>query len=132
MCVIIFFQLFHLFLENIPFHHFSLQYLLTFLLLYSFPPSDLNIFSQELKPPLSFKDIFGKPDEKEWLKAVEEELNNMKNKNVYTLVKNILDEKILISIEWVFSYKRDDKGNIVKYIVRLVVRGFSQKNWCRL
>ena len=82
--------------------------------------------SQELDPPLSFKDIFGRQDEKEWLKAVEEELNNMKNKNVYTIVSNIPNGKNLISSRWVFSYKRDDRGNIIKYKARLVARGFSQ------
>jgi len=82
--------------------------------------------NQELDPPLSFKDIFGRPDEKEWLKAVEEELNNMKNKNVYTIVSNIPNGKNLISSRWVFSYKRDDRGNIIKYKARLVARGFSQ------
>jgi len=52
---------------------------------------------QKLDPPLSFKDIFCRLDEKEWLKAVENELNNMKIKNVYLIDKNIPDNKNLIS-----------------------------------
>ena len=81
---------------------------------------------QELDPPLNFNDIFGRPDGKKWLEAVENELNNMKIKKVYSVVKSIPNNKNLISSKWVFSYKRDDKGNIIKYKARLVARGFSQ------
>ena len=79
-----------------------------------------------LKHPLSFKEIYGRPDEKLWLKAVENELNNMKNKRVYKYVSYIPKDKNVISCRWVFTYKKDDKGKINKYKARLVARGFSQ------
>jgi len=91
--------------------------------------SNINLVSfnlEELEPPLDFDDIFERPDEDNWLKAVSVELENMKNKNVYTFVYNIPKDKNVISCRWVFTYKRNDKGEIVKYKARLVARGFSQ------
>ena len=50
----------------------------------------------------------------------------MKRKNVYTFVCNVPKDKNLISCRWVFTYKRNDKGEIVRCKARLVARGFSQ------
>jgi len=50
----------------------------------------------------------------------------MKRKNVYTFVCNVPKDKNVISCRWVFTYKRNDKGEIVRCKARLVARGFSQ------
>jgi len=51
----------------------------------------------------------------------------------YSVVKNIThDKKILISSQWVFSYKRDDKRKIIKYKARLVAREIFSSLWHRL
>jgi len=85
-----------------------------------------NSLENELPPPENFEDIFGRPDEAKWLEAVYEELNNMTEKEVYTFVKVLPKYKNKISIRWIFSYKRDSEGKIVKYKARLVARGFTQ------
>ena len=41
----------------------------------------------------------------------------------YLYKKKIPNKKKKISSKWVFSYKRDDKGSIIKYQARLVARG---------
>jgi len=51
--------------------------------------------------------------------------NNLSEPN--TLVFNIPHNSNLVSSKWVFKYKKDDCGNIIKRIARLVARGFSQK-----
>eukprot|EP00833_Pecoramyces_ruminatium_P015598 jgi/Orpsp1_1/1189630/evm.model.d7180000073350.1 len=92
--------------------------------------SNLNIVSfnieAELDPPYDFEDIIGRPDEEEWLKAVGIELENMKDKKVYSFVSVLPKNKNVVTCKWVFTYKRDDKGNIIKCKARLVARGFSQ------
>jgi len=51
----------------------------------------------------------------------------MKDLNVFTIIYNIPHNSSLVSSMWVFKYKKDDCGNIIKRKARLVVRGFSQK-----
>jgi len=82
--------------------------------------------NEVLKPPTNFDNIYGRLDEKLWLKAVEDELTNMKSQKVYKYISCISKGKNVISCRWVFTYKKDDKGRIIKYKARLVARGFSQ------
>ena len=80
----------------------------------------------ELDPPLTYEEIFDRPDKNSWIEAINKELKNMEEKKVFEIVNEVPKEKNLISCKWVFSYKRNDKGNITKYKARLVARGFSQ------
>ena len=50
----------------------------------------------------------------------------MKNKKVFEQVNKIHENKNIISSRWIFTYKRNDKGEITKYKARLVARGFTQ------
>jgi hypothetical protein len=79
----------------------------------------------DLKEPVSYKDIFNKTDKKEWIAAVDSELNNMKKLNVYTPMKVIPKGANIISPKWVFKYKQDSNGNIIKRKARLVAKGFT-------
>ena len=81
---------------------------------------------EELQLPQTYKDIFSRIDKEKWLKAIEEELNNMKNKKVYKFVKSVPKGKHIISARWVFSYKKNDVGIIIRFKARLVARGFVQ------
>jgi len=56
---------------------------------------------KEQDPPLSLKNIYNRPEEEEWLKAVDEELNNMKIKK-YIYIIYIPDDKNIISSRWDF------------------------------
>ncbi|KAK1216468.1 hypothetical protein PQX77_020910, partial [Marasmius sp. AFHP31] len=51
---------------------------------------------------------YGRPDAQQWKEVEKKELNSMEQK------------------EWVYAYKHDDLGNIIKYKAKLVVQGFSQ------
>jgi len=60
------------------------------------------------------------------MNAIKEEINNMKNLNVFQTVNNIPKKANLISCKWIFKYKRVENGNITKRKARLLARGFSQ------
>lgn len=81
----------------------------------------------KLREPTSFEDIQNLPDKEEWLKAVQEELDNMTNLKVYNIVKDIPENATLITTRWVFKYKRDSNGKIIKRKARLVARGYTQE-----
>jgi len=83
--------------------------------------------NKNFNEPQNYKDIFNLPDKDEWMNAIKEEINNMKNLNVFQTVNNIPKKANLISCKWVFKYKRDENGNITKRKARLVARGFSQR-----
>jgi hypothetical protein len=57
----------------------------------------------DLQNTSSFDEIYWRPVDKLWLKAVENELNNMKNKMVYKYVTYIPKDKNVISCRWVFT-----------------------------
>jgi len=81
---------------------------------------------EELSPPNTYEEIFDRPDKDKWLEAINAEYENMKVKNVFKKVNEVPSNKNVVGTRWVFSYKRDDKGKIIKYKARLVARGFSQ------
>ena len=77
--------------------------------------------------PYNYKDIFKTQDKVEWLSAIKEELNNMKSLNVYTTIKSVPQNCNLISSRWVFKYKRDPQGKVIKRKARLVAKGYTQE-----
>jgi len=64
--------------------------------------------------PLTFNDIYNCIDKKEWLQAVKDELDMMKKLNVYESVDEAPEGSNIISSKWVFKYKRNDSGEIIK------------------
>lgn len=71
-------------------------------------------------------------DRDERMKAIEEELLSIKEKEVWDLIdrpgKNEYGRKLnLIDSKWVFKRKIDEKGN-KKFKARLVIRGFKDRN----
>lgn len=72
--------------------------------------------------PQNYEDIKGRPDEKQWLEAVQEEIDNLNKNNTWYLTK-LPPYKRTISCRWVFRIKRNEEGNIARYKARLVVKG---------
>ena len=48
------------------------------------------------------------------MQAVNEELKNMEKLNVFQIVNSVPEGSSVISSRWVFKYKRDSNGNIIK------------------
>ena len=62
-----------------------------------------------------------------WVVAMQEELNNFKRNNVWTLVEKPKDCRNVIGTKWVFKNKQDTHGNVIRNKARLVAQGFSQE-----
>jgi hypothetical protein len=61
----------------------------------------------------------------DWVDAMHEELNNFTRNLVWTLEKPPQDVRVIVT-KWVFSFKQDDQGVIVRNKARLAAKGFSQ------
>jgi len=75
----------------------------------------------------NFRDIKYKANKCKWLKAVNDELKNMRDLKVYETVNKVPKNKNIITSRWVFKYKHDSEGNVIKRKVLLVARKFTQK-----
>jgi hypothetical protein len=60
-----------------------------------------------------------------WKKAMESELESMEKNKAWELTE-LPPGRTAISTKWVYRYKWDENGNIIRYKARLVARGFSQ------
>jgi len=86
-----------------------------------------KLFALNLNEPSDYNDIFNMNDKDLWIDAINNELKSLKDMNVYVLVNSVPKNSNVISCRWVFKYKRDSKGNIIKRKARLVARGFTQQ-----
>ena len=89
--------------------------------------SRVKLYIPTLREPIDYNDIFNLEDKELWLEAVHNELKGLKLMNVYNAIDKVPPNANVISCQWVFKYKRDSKGNIIKRKARLVARGFTQQ-----
>lgn len=66
------------------------------------------------------------PHAKEWLKAIEEELNSLKSNETWNL-EPVPKNKKMIGCKWVFKIKYTTNGKPDRFKARLVAQGYSQK-----
>lgn len=74
--------------------------------------------------PRSYKEAMTRSDKKEWVKAMEEEIESLKRNDVWELVDR--PNHNIVTNKWVLKIKRNPDGSIERYKARLVARGFSQ------
>ncbi|GKB33893.1 putative ribonuclease H-like domain-containing protein [Tanacetum coccineum] len=65
-------------------------------------------------------------DEESWVEAMQEELLQFKIQKVWTLVDLPYGKKA-IGTKWVYRYKKDERGIVVRNKARLVVQGYKQE-----
>ncbi|GFX45249.1 retrovirus-related Pol polyprotein from transposon TNT 1-94 [Trichonephila clavipes] len=65
------------------------------------------------------------PQQESWRRAMDEEFNYLKLKNVWKLTK-LPPDKQLLGCRWVYNLKRDENGKVIRYKARLVAQGYSQ------
>src|ERR1700731_1596033 len=63
---------------------------------------------------------------KQWEKAVEAELEQLRSSGTFEWVPSVPDGRKPIGSRIVFQTKRDGDGNVVKYKARIVAKGYSQ------
>ena len=61
-----------------------------------------------------------------WIDAMNEEIKSMKDNDVWDLVPLPKGVKP-IGCKWIFKTKRDSKGDVERYKMRLVAKGFTQR-----
>ena len=71
--------------------------------------------------PLKVEQALGDPD---WVMAMQEELNNFKRNQVWTLVER--PNTNVIGTKWVFHNKQDENRVVTRNKARLVAQGFTQ------
>ena len=76
--------------------------------------------------PISLKEAKKSPNWLEWEKAIESELEQLRDMGTWKLVKKPIDT-IPIANKWLFVKKTNNIGQIIKYKVRLVIKGCTQR-----
>ena len=61
-----------------------------------------------------------------WLEAMEDEMKSMKTNGVWNL-ETISKGAKTVGYKWIYKTKQDSKGNIESFKVRLVAKGFTQR-----
>ena len=94
-------------------------------------PSDYIVYLQENhigaeKDPKTFSQALSCKESDLWYNAMKDELDSMKSNEVWDLVELPQGVKA-ISCKWVYKTKRDSLGNNERYKVRLIAKGFTQK-----
>jgi hypothetical protein len=60
----------------------------------------------------------------DWVLAMQEELNNFKRNEVWTLVPR--PKQNIVGTKWVFRNKQDEHGVVMRNKARLVAKGYAQ------
>nr|CCA18868.1 putative polyprotein [Albugo laibachii Nc14] len=66
------------------------------------------------------------PDSDEWKKAIQQELQAFKEKEIWILTSTTANMKV-VGTKWVFTLKRNEFGEVGKYKARLVALRYRQK-----
>ena len=79
----------------------------------------------DLSNSTTCKEAISSPQSNFWIGAMKDETTFMSQNKVWSLVE-LSDGYRSIGCTWVFKTKRDAKGQVERYIVRLVVEGYSR------
>ena len=82
--------------------------------------------SEVEEPPLHVGDVKYKNLRSVWEDAMRAEFKGLVGLNAFEFVDVVPDGVNVVSARWVFAWKVDKDGNIVKPKASLVARGFSQ------
>jgi hypothetical protein len=76
----------------------------------------------------SYKEVMKSENLLKWREAMEEELRSMSSNDVWNLVE-IPNGAKRVGYKWVYKMKYDSKEKIERFKVRLVGKGFTQREW---
>jgi hypothetical protein len=93
-------------------------------------PDDYEIYTSEKLhmegDPTSYEEAMRSPHSSKWREAMEDEMRSTSANQVWKLEEIPKGAKI-VGCKWVYKIKRDCKGNIDRFNVRLMVKGFTQR-----
>jgi hypothetical protein len=93
-------------------------------------PDDYEIYmSEEIHmegDPASYEEAMRSPHSSKWREAMKDEMRSMSANQVWKLEEIPKGAKI-VGCKWVYKIKCDSKGNIDRFKVRLMAKGFTQR-----
>lgn len=76
--------------------------------------------------PMTYNEAMRSSEKDEWQKAMNEEIQSLEKDKTWEVVHEN-DEMNVIGCKWVYKYKKDENGVIVKHKARLVAKGYDQQ-----
>lgn len=76
--------------------------------------------------PTTVEEALSSTESEHWIKAMDEEYKSLLSNSTWELT-DLPPNKRAIPCKWVFKIKTNEKGEIVKYKARLVIKGCAQK-----
>ena len=77
--------------------------------------------------PKSMVECQQRSDWNKWKEAIEAELSSLKKREVFTAVMPTPPRVHPVGFKWVFTRKRNENNEVVRYKARLVAQGFTQR-----
>ena len=96
--------------------------------MYNYSPSNfICIFalSSNIDELRTMKQTMDMENKESWILVMEEEMASLRKNDTWNLVPLPNGQK-LVEFKWVFKNKTGSDGNVEKYKVRLVAKGYSQ------
>lgn len=84
-----------------------------------------NVIPDEVYEPQGWKDAMSQWDAPQWLDAAKDEFNSLIENKTWTMVDRPTQR--VLKGKWVFKYKRNALGKVVRYKARYVVKGYEQQ-----
>ena len=88
--------------------------------------SSSMIYNTEIKIPKNFSQAQKSLQNHKWKEAMDQEMETIHEREVWTLVPPPKDRTKILGNKWVYTTKTNEKGEIVRYKARLVAKGFNQ------
>src|SRR5260221_4075892 len=86
-----------------------------------------QVLMAEIKIPHTYEDAMNRPDSDSWLEACAEELGALRETNTYVPVRvSEADPHNIVGCQWVFAIKKNANGEVERYKVHIVAKGFNQ------
>jgi len=87
------------------------------------PDSDVEAMLLEVEEPSCYREA---ADHQDWIVAMDLEMQSIEKNRTWELVKLPAGKKP-IGLKWVFKLKKNSEGEVVKHKVKLVAKGYVQK-----
>ena len=91
----------------------------------AFDMDELALIINLNNEPNNYKEAISSPNNKEWIEAMQKEIDELNRQNTWNLA-NLPDNRTALRGKWVYKIKTDINNNIIKYKARWVVKGFNQ------
>ena len=79
-----------------------------------------------LKLPQNYKKALDHPEADQWIAGMADERLGLLKKDVFVYVDALPPGKKAIKSRWVYAYKRNEHGRIIRWKCRLVAKGYEQ------